>query len=57
MLVLERQLDDRIIMELPDGGRIVVGFSELGATRAKVAVNAPDNVKVFREELEWQDSE
>jgi len=57
MLVLERQLDDRIVMELPDGGRIIVAISKLADSRVKVAINAPDEVRIICEELQWRTRE
>jgi len=57
MLILERLVDERVVMELPDGGRITVKLKKVGNERAKIGIEAPKNVTILREELEWHSSE
>lgn len=51
MLVLTRKLGERIWI----GDDICIMIIETDRTRAKVAISAPDDVKIFREELLRQD--
>lgn len=53
MLTLTRKIGERIFLDLPDGRRITVTYCDWRQGRqARIGIEAPDDVKVLREELE-----
>jgi carbon storage regulator len=51
MLVLSRKLNEKLIIVLPDGTRIALQVVRATAGKARIGIDAPPDVKVFREEL------
>lgn len=54
MLVLSRQLGQRILIRLPGGRFITVEVCRLSQGCVRLGVVAPGDVPIFREEV-WQD--
>ena len=53
MLVLTREIDERIVVCTPSGERIeIVNCGVLVGGRTRIGVNAPRNYTVLREELQ-----
>ncbi len=52
MLILKRKLDQRIFVTTPAGERIIIRLHELGPQHAKLAIYAPEDFVILREELE-----
>jgi len=53
MLVLSRREGESLVFSLPDGGQVIVTVSRTGSGSVKLAVDAPEEVKIIRSEL-WQ---
>lgn len=51
MLILERKLNQAIIIQTPSGENIEIQIQELRRTRAKLGVHAPDDYFIIREEM------
>lgn len=51
MLVLERRAGQSLIVTLPDGRGFTIKAVEINNKRIKIGIEAPDDVKVVREEL------
>jgi carbon storage regulator CsrA len=50
MLILSRQLDERIHLDSPSG-RVTITVTELGRGRVKLGIDAPGDVVIAREEI------
>ena len=51
MLVLSRQGGQSIVMHLPSGETIRIKIKEAHGNRARIGIDAPDSVRILREEL------
>lgn len=52
MLVISREVNEKIFLTLPDGQAIVITLVEIGrGQRARIGINAPREVTILREEL------
>lgn len=51
MLKLTRRPFERIILQLPDGRQIRVQVTNLRRTQAIIGIEAPDDVRILREEI------
>ena len=53
MLVFSRNVDERVILTMPDGRRIAVMLIEIkGTNRARLGFDAPQDVRIHREEIQ-----
>lgn len=52
MLVLNRQLSEKIVIFTEDGTRIELVLVRPGLKTVRIGINAPKNVKIIRGELE-----
>lgn len=52
MLVLERLIDERIELTLPDGAKIFIMLVDvrIDARAAKIGIEAPKNVRILRDD-------
>ena len=55
MLVLARGVGQSVVLLLPDGGKIVVKVHE--SWQGKLVIDAPQNVRVLREEVYLKEQE
>lgn len=51
MLLLDRKIDEVIILRLPGGRTITLRVKELTNKQTKLGIEAPDYVKIYREEV------
>jgi carbon storage regulator len=51
MLVVSRKINERVFVEMPDGRLIVVTISAVRGDKVRVGFDAPQDVKILREEL------
>ena len=51
MLVLSRALQERIVLELPNGELVHIVLCEIGSRTAKIGIEARRDIPVFREEV------
>jgi len=51
MLVLSRALQERIVLELPNGELVQIVLCEIGSRTAKIGIEARRDIPVFREEV------
>lgn len=51
MLVLTRKLNDRVLLQYPDGTAVWVTLIEIDRGRIRLGFDAPPDVKIYREEL------
>ena len=51
MLVLERKLNQTIVIQSPTGEDIEIHIRELTRSKAKIGIHAPDDYLIFREEV------
>lgn len=51
MLTLTRKPNERIILELPDGRKIVVEPRDIRRNQVAIGIDAPQDVIIYREEL------
>jgi len=52
MLVLSREVNERIIITLPDGVRITIMVIEIRGHKTRIGFDAPKNVGVNRSEIQ-----
>lgn len=50
MLVLTRKTDERICIDTPEGRRVVLTVVEIRGNQVRIGLEAPDEVKIQREE-------
>ena len=55
MLVLTRKLGEAVVMTDPDGRRIVIRVNRVRGDQVRIAIDAPRDVNIAREELDWID--
>ena len=51
MLTLSRKEGESLILTLEDGQTIEVHLDQIRGTQARISIDAPDSVKILREEL------
>ena len=51
MLTLTRKENESIICELPNGCKIEILVTKVKGNQARISIDAPDDVVIFREEL------
>lgn len=51
-LVLTRKVGERVIITLPDGRKVEIAVTEVYGRRVKVSVTAPQDVPVYRSEID-----
>jgi len=51
MLILTRNKGERIVIEYPNGDRVIVEFQKVKSSKTVLGVDAPDDIKIYRDEL------
>lgn len=51
MLILTRNKGERIVIEYPNGDKIVIEFRKVRPSKLIIGTDAPDNLPVLRYEL------
>lgn len=51
MLVLSRKLQERIVVELPNGELVQIVLCEIGNQTARIGIEAHRDIPIFREEV------
>lgn len=51
MLVLHRKTNQRILMQLPSGEQIEITILDHWDGRMRLGIEAPDDVKIYRDEV------
>jgi carbon storage regulator len=54
MLVIQRDLDERLFLTTANGQKIVVTVTEIAGRKVKLGIDADKSVKVWREEVRKQ---
>lgn len=50
MMMISRKVNERLILELPDGSSVVIRFISTSQARVRMACEIPKPVKVVRED-------
>ena len=55
MLCLSRKKNESVVCQLPNGDVIEVKVTGWSHGKVKLAIAAPEDVKLFRSELQWKE--
>ena len=51
MLVLQRKENESVVIDLPDGRTIEILLTKIFGDKARIGIQAPADVRIFRREL------
>ncbi len=54
MLVLSRRIGERLILRKKNGEKVVITVADIRGRQVRIAIEAPRNIEIIREELETQ---
>lgn len=51
MLILERRIDEEVMLDLPDGRRVTVMVVRLGKCKCRLGFKAAKDIRILRKEI------
>lgn len=57
MLVLTRKFGEKIVIQYADGKEVIIQYVELKGNSVRLGIDAPQDVKIWREELYHKEME